>query len=294
MGLALKVRGLAEEVIGVARTRRTLERALERGAIDRAETDPIRAVQEADLVYLATPVEIIVPLVRGIFPFLKPGALVTDAGSVKGAIIEGVRSLEWGEVEFLGGHPMAGSEKSGIEAACPDLFRQMAYILTPAGMAKPSTVERFRQWVEALGGRVLFMEPTLHDRVVAVASHLPHFLALGLMRVALQRERQGEPVLEVAAGSFRDATRVAMSDPSLWESIFRLNREAVLEACEELEATLQEVKHLLREGQSETFRLWFHEAGQARRLAFSALETEHAEDSSLEEGSAGLAAGAGG
>jgi prephenate dehydrogenase len=212
LGQALR-RSKRYRVLGIARRPATLREAKRAGAIDAGSTN-LRDVYQADIVVLATPVDSIIPVIRMIRGFLKPHAIVTDVGSVKGTLdrqIHGVR--------FVGAHPLAGSHKTGVQAARADLFRGATCVLVPQDRTALKSV---RQMWKVTGARVLEMSAQAHDASVALTSHLPHLLAHALVRAAARRPKQ-KVLKALMAGSFRDMTRVASSDPEQWAEIFRAN-----------------------------------------------------------------------
>jgi prephenate dehydrogenase len=212
LGQALR-RSKRYRVVGIARRRSTLAQARSAGAIDAGSTD-LSDVGRADIVVLATPVDTIVPLIRKIRPYLKPRAIVTDVGSVKGILDRRVRG-----VRFVGAHPLAGSHKTGVSAARADLFKNATCVLVPRDRSAEPAVRAM--WKTA-GARVRVMSAEAHDAAVAVTSHLPHLLAHALVGVAAKRP--GQKILKsLMAGSFRDVTRVASSDPEQWVQIFQAN-----------------------------------------------------------------------
>ncbi|HIE53433.1 MAG TPA: prephenate dehydrogenase/arogenate dehydrogenase family protein [Armatimonadetes bacterium] len=265
-GLALKKRGLCREIVGFARTSRTLQAALARGAIDQTAESAEASAEGADLVYLATPVGAIVSLLERLGPHLSPGTIVSDAGSVKGVIVRRAQTLAWPEAHFLGGHPMAGNEQAGIAAADPDLFAGAAYVLTPTEDTPAEVVARMQALVEGLGSRCYLLSPEVHDRTVAAISHLPHLIAATLMHLAERRAVTGEPAWELAAGSFDSATRVARSNPALWLDICFGNREEVLRAVAEFQEILRDLTEALRTENQAQFEQFFV-AAQALREA---------------------------
>ncbi|MBW3621296.1 MAG: prephenate dehydrogenase [Actinobacteria bacterium] len=240
----------------------TLARAAELGIGSRHEPDAAVAVDGADLVVLCTPVGVTGKLFLSLVPSLGPRTVVTDVGSVKSQVLvdvegsgrrwhgSGPSRLSSGSARasdvlsrFIGGHPMAGSERTGVEAADGTLFQGATWILTPTAGADVRAFEELSAFLRALGARVLAVEPALHDRLVAIASHLPQVLASTLMDEAADAAaRTGEAVLTVAAGGFRDATRVAGSDPDLWVGILTQNRDAVLEALDGFLSRLHTVR----------------------------------------------------
>ncbi|MBI2298490.1 MAG: prephenate dehydrogenase/arogenate dehydrogenase family protein [Armatimonadetes bacterium] len=250
LGLAVRQRGLARHVAAYSRTPATRTLALERGAADSTPATPEACVDGADLVYLATPVAAIVPTLVALAPRLRPGCVVTDAGSSKSEIVAAAEALAL-PGGFVGGHPMTGSELQGVEVARADLFSGMTYVLTPTDRTPPAALDRVAWLASAVGASVVRMPPEQHDRAVAAVSHLPHLLAAALMLLAEARSAAGEPVYELAAGSWQGATRVAASGATLWREILASNREAVLAALDELGGSLDRFRALLASGDDE-------------------------------------------
>jgi prephenate dehydrogenase len=240
LGMALRARGW--RVTGVGRDLNKLRRAKARGAVDEVTTDLAAASAAADAVVLAVPVAEIVPLGRRIWSCVRAGAVVTDVGSVKGPIVRAFA----GWPAFVGAHPMCGSEKAGIEHARADLYRGAPCLLTPAGRARGAWKKAAALW-KAAGTRVVTLSAEEHDRRVALVSHLPHLMAEALV-LALGGAKGRAWVPSSAAGSFRDATRVAGADPALWASIFAMNRPAVRSAAK---LFLSAFRRLLSQGPSE-------------------------------------------
>jgi prephenate dehydrogenase len=218
LGAALK-RSKRYRVLGIARRPSTLRDAKRSGAIDSASTN-LTDVYQADIVVIATPVDSIVPIIQQIRPFLKPRAVVTDVGSVKGPLEQQVRG-----VRFVGAHPLAGSHKTGIKAARADLFRGAVCVLVPQDR---SAVGVIRQMWKTAGARVLEMSASAHDAAVAITSHLPHIISHALVQAVMKRPNQ-KTLQALMAGSFRDVTRVASADPEQWVQIFQSNLPHVRE-----------------------------------------------------------------
>ena len=241
LGMALRARGLAQTVVGWDHNPEILLAAKERGAIDHAEPDLNFAVQEADAIFLAVPVGAAPALLERLSPHVRPDALVSDLGSVKAEVVA-VGSRLFG-TRFVGGHPMAGSEQSGVGAARSDLFAGAAWAVVPAQLPislTNTTLSRLLALVVALDARPLLLDPTTHDRLVALISHLPHALAFAL-RGTVATDPESDLAIQLAGGSYRDMTRIASSDPALWLGIFQANREfllAALTACEQRLAAL--------------------------------------------------------
>jgi len=229
VGLAVRRRRLAREVVGFSRHPATLRRAKARGAIDVGTTDWREAVRESDLVILATPVETIVPFARRAARFMPDGGLITDVGSTKGTIVKALEGRLPRGIAFVGAHPLAGSERRGIDAARQTLFDGSVCLVTATPRTNRPALRRVRAFWRRLAGRVLVMDPVRHDRLLAQASHLPHLLAFCLVGAT-------EPeALALAPRSFLDATRIAKSDPKLWESIFLGNRAQLVSAMRRFE-----------------------------------------------------------
>ena len=238
LGMALRRRRLARTVVGVSRHPASLRRAKRLGALDRGTPDLARAAAGADVVVLATPVDAIAPFGRRAARSMRPGSVLTDVGSTKAAI---VRALERGlprGVHFVGAHPIAGSERRGIEAADAQLFDGAVCILTPTARTDRRALQAVRRLWAPLAGRVVTMSPDRHDRLLAQLSHLPHLVAcslVGAVTGSLPRSPQ----------SFLDMTRIAQSDPDLWDDIFLSNRANLLEAMDRFDARWRALRRLL-------------------------------------------------
>ena len=212
----------------------TLRELMERGLADSVATDPGEAVREAGLVVLCTPVEAMEELAAAFVSNLSPGSVVTDAGSVKSCVTQRLGPLLGGR--FVGGHPMAGSERSGLASARADLFEGAPCLLTPVVETDRAALAGVADFWSSLGARVATISPAEHDRLVARLSHLPHALAFALVHLAATTLPEGS--VGLAGGSFRDATRVASSNPGLWTGILTENRDEVAGALREMSALL--------------------------------------------------------
>lgn len=248
---ALKAAGAVGEVVGYSRSEATLKRGLELGLIDRAETDLAKAVEDADLVMLAAPIGATEALLRSMAPGLNGRTVVTDAGSVKGNVVEAALNV-FGEVPswFVPGHPIAGAEKSGVEAANPALFKHHKVILTPLDSTDPAALQLVSDAWEVTGADVLMMDVERHDAVLACTSHLPHLLAFSLVDT-LAGEEENQEIFRYAAGGFRDFTRIASSDPTMWHDIFVANRRAVLTALDHFSRGLDVMRTAVAEQDSQ-------------------------------------------
>jgi prephenate dehydrogenase len=243
LGMALRARGLAGEVVGVTRAEAAVERARQRGAIDRGGVDPAAGVEGADLVVLAVPPEHVVPMARRVIPHLRPGALLTDVASVKGEVVRSIDALVGPAPRgaFVGGHPMAGNEGQGIDAADPGLFEGTVYLITPSPKTPRPAVDRLAELARGLGATPVEMAPDQHDRAVALVSHLPYLVAAALMGAT------GDAV-PAAGPAFLGATRVAGSPVALWAQICRLNREQIREALRAFREELARLEAAIGDG----------------------------------------------
>lgn len=242
---ALRLAKGAGQIVGVGRKESTLKRAVELGVIDSYSLDAADAVRSADLVVIAVPVLATAAILRLIKDTLPATAILTDVGSAKGLVVKEVKEI-FGYIptNFVPGHPIAGSEKSGVEAINPDLYRQHKVILTPLQETDPNAVAKVTALWELVGAQVLQMDVKYHDQVLAVTSHLPHLLAYSLVDTLASQE-QNQEIFRYAAGGFRDFTRIASSDPTMWHDIFVANREAVLEGLDAFSEGLAQLRAAL-------------------------------------------------
>ncbi len=257
---ALTQRVDACTVVGFDRPR-VLDQATERGIIHAKAASMGRAVKEADLVVLAFPPAKIVAALEQIAPHLMDGAIVTDVASVKQAVVDQANDVLPEHVTFVGGHPMAGAETAGIEGADPILFENAAYVLTPTDATPPQAVNRLRALIDTVGGTALELSPEAHDRVVAQISHLPQLLAVALMQHAAESD---EDALALAAGGFRDLTRIASSPFGLWKEILVGNQGAILDTLADFTRRLQTVQRQVAMGDMEALETAFTDARTAR------------------------------
>lgn len=244
-----------------------LERAAARGAIDVKAASPVAAVEDADLVVLATPIRSILRLLEAIAPALKPGAVVTDVGSVKRPIMAHAAEVLPAQNPFVGGHPMAGSERGGIESADAFLFENATYVLcppAPAGEAGLAAFEPLLALVRSTGARLLVLDAERHDEIAATVSHLPQLLAVTLMNVAAERNAADDAFLRLAAGGFRDMTRIASSPFEPWHDILLANGGPILDALAGFATALQRVRNRLAEDDLEALGEAFERARSTR------------------------------
>ena len=275
--LALRRAGAVERIVGIGRRREVLERACALGVIDEIAEGWADALDGADLVLLAAPVGQMDAILAAMAPHLRPGTVVTDAGSTKRDVVAALRShLGVALADVVPAHPIAGAEKSGVEAAFAELYMGRKVVLTPLPESRPEAVQKVRDAWEACGANVVGMTPQEHDRVFAAVSHLPHLLAFGL--VDNLAGRSNAPLLfSHAASGFRDFTRIAGSHPEMWRDICVANRVALLE---ELDANLGELARLrmmLVEGDGDGLEAVFERARRARNAWAEGLPIRTAE-----------------
>jgi cyclohexadieny/prephenate dehydrogenase len=252
LALSLRQHGLVGEITGCARNDMTRARAVERGICDRAFADPAEAVRDAQVVVLGVPPAACGPVAEQIRAAVPPDAIVTDVGSIKGQIVRDVIPHLPNARRFVPGHPVAGTEHSGPDAAFAGLFEHRPVILTPIEDTDAEAVTRIRGMWEGVGALVDSMTPEHHDRVLAITSHLPHLIAYTIVGTVADLEDQARTeVFKYAAGGFTDFTRIAASDPTMWRDVFLNNREAVLEMLGRFTEDLVSLQRAIRWGEGD-------------------------------------------
>ncbi|MCC7277855.1 MAG: prephenate dehydrogenase/arogenate dehydrogenase family protein [Chromatiaceae bacterium] len=261
---ALRRAGFVGEVVGCGRSLGNLQRARELGVIDRYHQDPAQAVAGADLVFIAVPLGAMAATFASIRDHLAPGAILTDGGSVKGSVVADARQV-FGRLppRFVPGHPIAGTEQSGVEASFAELYRNRRVILTPLPETDPVATAQVQAMWEACGAEVTQMAVDHHDEVLAATSHLPHLLAYGLVD-SLARLRENDEIFRYAAGGFRDFTRIASSHPIMWRDICLANREALGQMLARFQRELAELAADVEGGDGEALLAVFERAKAAR------------------------------
>jgi prephenate dehydrogenase len=264
LGLALKRRRLAGAVIGYVRRAASIRECERAGAVDLATLNLAQAVAGADLVVLCTPLAQMRPLVQQMLPNLQRGAIVTDVGSVKGSVVrelEGTVAKAGGH--FVGSHPMAGAEKTGVAAARADLFENAVCVTTPSAKTNRAALRKVEQLWKNLGCRLLRLTPEVHDELVSRSSHLPHAVAAGLANLVL---RPGAPAAQamLCANGFRDTTRIASGSPEMWRDIALANQRNLAVAVEKFISDLQDLRRLLKRGDGVALQRLFEQAKQRR------------------------------
>ena len=249
---AARAQGLAGEIVTTARSPATRARVQELGVVDRVVETNIEAVKDADLVILCIPVGACGPVAEEIAPHLMPGAIISDVGSVKGMVLRDMAVHLPKTVHFIPAHPVAGTEHSGPDSGFAELFINRWCILTPPPDADPAAVEKLATFWRAIGANVETMAADHHDLVLAVTSHLPHLIAYTIVGTAdeLEDVTQAE-VLKFSAGGFRDFTRIAASDPTMWRDVFLANKDAVLEMLGAFQEDLSKLTRAIRRGDGE-------------------------------------------
>ena len=262
----IKRDGLARHIVASARTQRTLDTALRLGIADTVATDAAEAVRDADLVVICTPVATYGAIAKQIAPNLAPGAIVTDVGSVKTAVIEAVTPHLPNGVHFVPGHPIAGTENSGPESGFDTLFENHWFLITPPPGTDPAAIERVAELWRRAGSNIEVMDPVHHDHVLAITSHVPHLIAYTIVGTATDLEDHlKSEVIKFSAAGFRDFTRIAASDPVMWRDVFLNNREAVLEMLGRLSEDLSGLQRAIRVGDGETLERLFTRTQEIRR-----------------------------
>jgi cyclohexadieny/prephenate dehydrogenase len=276
---AIRRKGLARRIVGYAKTKATRDTALRLKLVDEAVDTAAAAAKGADLVVLCVPVGACGPVAAEISGSLKSGAILTDVGSVKGAIVRDVGPHVPPGVHFVPGHPIAGTEHSGPESGFAELFDGRWCILTPLPGADAEAVERLGAFWRALGSNVELMDPDHHDLVLGITSHVPHLIAFNIVNTAAHLERVTESeVIKFSAGGFRDFTRIAASDPTMWRDVFLNNREAVIEMLGRFTEDLVALQRAIRYGDGDMLIRLFTEARAVRRGIIQAGQDTAAPD----------------
>lgn len=258
---AVRRNGLCKEVAGYGRRIENLHRARAEGIIDSFDLHPENVCRDADLIILCTPVGTFLDLTRRCVPSFKKGALVTDAGSVKGALVHAIEQLMPDGVHYVGGHPIAGSDRSGIGASDEGLFRNSKCIVTPTPHTDPEALKALTGLWESLGSRVVTMEPERHDVIYASVSHFPHLLAYALVNVV---DETDPSYLQYSGQGFRDMTRIAASSQEIWRDICLLNRENLVELISLFQNKLDTLGRYLRASDSGSLEREFLKARTLR------------------------------
>ncbi|MGL4311714.1 MAG: prephenate/arogenate dehydrogenase family protein [Paracoccaceae bacterium] len=279
MAHAMRAGGLAGHIAGHAKSADTRAVATEIGLCNSIHVTAAEAVKDADLVVLAVPVGAMGPLAAEIAPHLKRGAVVTDVGSVKQAVIAAVAPHLPPGVAFVPGHPLAGTEYSGPRSGFATLFRNRWCLLTPIESSAPQAVARLRALWEGMGAKVDEMDPAHHDTVLAVVSHTPHLIAYTMVGVADHLERvSNSEIIQYSASGFRDFTRIAASDPVMWRDVFLTNKDAVLDILGRFTEELFVLQRAIRMGDGQMLHDYFAHTRAIRRGIIEAGQDTSAPD----------------
>jgi prephenate dehydrogenase len=247
LGLALKKKNPKFKITGIDKLE-IIEKAIARGAIDEGTINLENGIKEADIIIIATPVKTIIDLLPRINPFIKKGCIVTDTGSTKGQIVETADKILSKDVYFVGGHPIAGSEKYGIDSADPHLFQDKTYILTPTNDTNLLALKKIFLLIKIINAKRLILDPLEHDRIVGAVSHLPQIMAVSLTNMIgeLGQQENNDNYFKAIGEGFKDMTRIASSPYKMWEDICETNQENILEMIQEFRNYLRIIEDKLK------------------------------------------------
>ncbi|WP_019534047.1 prephenate dehydrogenase [Paenibacillus ginsengihumi] len=252
-------------VVGHSNQPESVEKYMKRGVVDYATTSMEEAACDADFIFLCTPVSLLEPYLSKLSAMkLKPGCIITDVGSTKAQLDESASRMEWKDVHFIGGHPMAGKEKSGVEAATSLLFENAIYVLTPQEGTPEEAYERLAGLLKWTKAHLIRIDAKLHDEIVGAISHLPHIIAVALVNQVAAYSERNPLYQELAAGGFRDITRIASSDPVIWRDILMNNRQVLLRLLQDWNEEVGRFIRLLEAGDGEGIASEFARANRFR------------------------------
>jgi len=263
--LSARQKGIFNHIVGIGRTPENLRKARDLNVVDEFTLNLDEGVKNAELVVIATPVSDIIPIIKKVLPALKKGAIITDVGSVKNEIMIETDKLSLPGVFFVGSHPIAGTENSGVEAAFSDLFLGKKCILTPSEKTDPSALEKIKNLWMSVGSEVFFMDSEQHDQILGAVSHLPHMIAFALVNYLHEINNEKESVFKFSGGGLKDFTRIAASHPIMWKDIALMNKENLVNLMEGFQKTLEELKELINRGDGDELVRKFEESRRIRR-----------------------------
>jgi len=265
LAYSCRQRKLADKIVGFGRSAANLKKAQEKKVIDAGSTDLKTAVEGSDLIILCTPVGVLVERVREMIPFLQDGCIITDAGSVKGPLVEEIDALVPKTIHYVGAHPIAGGEQSGLEAARSDLLTDAKCIITPTANTQAEALQRVTEFWSAVGMQTITMDAHEHDTVFGALSHLPHVVAYALMNTVanVKTESHGD-ILSMSGGGLKDITRIASSDPVMWRDICLKNKLPVVTLINQFQSALENIKTLIEQDQAEALQETFADANLHR------------------------------
>ena len=275
LGLALKDK-LGDQICitGLCRTQRSMDKAVELGAVDYASNDLERVVGNADIIFLSPPVLQIVPMVEKILPFVKRGAILTDAGSTKQFIRDELQKILPPDIYYVAGHPMTGREMSGVEAARKDLFKGKAYVIVDDASAPPEVVERLMEVLRLTEAKFVHLDIAKHDRCASVISHVPHVTAAALVTLLNRSGSDLESCIKLIGGGFKDTTRIASSNADMWADICMTNGEAIAANLRQLQQILGEVLDAIDRKDRQAVHDYFMASKQRRDSLLEAVENK--------------------
>ncbi len=258
-------RQLVKTIVGFGRNAANLKKAQAMNVIDSGSTDLKTAVTGSDLIVLCTPVGVLADRVREMLPFLQPGCIITDAGSVKGPLVEEIDALMPDSIDYVGAHPIAGGEQSGLEAASVDLLTGAKCIITPTANTRAEALQRVTEFWTGVGMQTLTMDSHEHDTIFGALSHLPHVVAYALMNTVagVKTDNHGE-ILSMSGGGLKDITRIASSDPVMWRDICLKNKRPVVTLINQFQETLTNIKTLIEQDQGDALQETFANANVHR------------------------------
>jgi len=264
LGLAIKKNKLANQVVGIGHRKTSIQKAIKKKAIDQGSLSLPSGTKQADLVILATPVGLIIKFLKELACCLKPGAIVIDVGSSKEEIVKIAEKNLSRENPFIGCHPMAGSEKRGIDIARKDLFDNAVCIITPTKRSDPGALKKIKIFWKNLGSRIEVISPARHDSLIATVSHLPHLVSTGLVLKLEQENQKKSSWLKVIGPGFKDTTRIAASPPAIWQDICFSNRGNIIKDISDLRVILKRLENCLKKNQRKDFLKLLNKAKNSR------------------------------
>jgi prephenate dehydrogenase len=265
LALSARQKGIFNHIVGIGRTPENLRKAKELNVVDEFTLNLDEGVKNAELVIIATPVRDIIPIINKALPELKKGAIMTDVGSVKNEIMIETDKLSLPGIFFVGSHPIAGTENSGIESAFPDLFLERKCILTPSKKTDPSALEKIKNLWISVGSEVFFMDSETHDQIFGAVSHLPHMIAFALVNYLHKINHEKQSIFKFSGGGLKDFTRIAASHPIMWKDIALMNKENLVNLMEGFQKTLEDLKESINRGDGDELVRKFEESRRIRR-----------------------------
>lgn len=262
--IVLRQNGITKNIIGIGRGIKNLETAKRLGVVDEWTQDAKQGVKDADLIVVATPVAGIARIVQEILPSLKTGAIITDVGSVKKSILDEIEGFLPSTIHFIAGHPIAGTENAGVEAAFPALFQNRKCIITPTEKTNKEALHKIKKIWEIAGSQVVLMDALKHDKILAAVSHLPHMVAYSLVNAVADMKDFDENILNYSAGGFKDFTRIASSPAEMWRDICLLNKDAILDVIHRFQETLKKLETMIEKSDKEGLTKEFEKAKEVR------------------------------